>query len=391
MSNSKSGVLTIEAALTLPLIVIALVSVLFFAKVYYVQDQVHSALTKVAHDMSVDAYMMDKTGFVDMQQDLYNKGSNGLTSVNDAAVAIANQKDTLLTDMSNVTAYGNELTDWWEEGDGLNGDQSFVETCKQAVDLVGKAPDMAQSVSLHMTEMVEAIKTLMEESLNNFKLVAAMEVVDFSNGIVAGQMSEALFNNYVHEDQLHAWGISDGVDFSLSTYMMPDDTLELVAVYTIDLPFGHDWFGQGIPVFQKVKARAWTGSYDSGEDKHRQEAEEDDAKEEIFYIATGSTSNHSYHYYHCLVRPLKTATYNQAVSIEKRQICLYCQDHCDVVDEGMTVYFTSDTSRIHLSDHCPRIKVLATEAVTEAEAISRGYDICDKYGCVAKTREKMDE
>ncbi len=391
MNSRKSGVLTIEAALTLPLVMIALVSVLFFAKVFYIQDQIHSAMTKVAHEMSVDAYVVDKLGFVDMQQEVYIVGATDIGNINDAAVDVANQKEVMLTEVHRVTDYGYELKDWWGEAGSISPNQTFIDTCKDAVALVNKAPELVESVSGNMTGMMDAIEYLINESVNSFKNVAAMEVVDFSNGVVAGQMSKAMFRHYIEDEQLVAWGITEGVDFSLSTYMMPDDTVELVGAYLIDLPFGHEWFGEGIPVFQKVKARAWTGSYDSGEEKHRQEPEEDETKEEIFYIATASEANHSYHYYQCLVKPLKTSTYHEAVSIEKRKICLYCKDHCEVGSEEMTVYFTGERSKVHLSEDCPRIKSVAIEAVTEAEAISRGYDMCDRYGCVAKTREKMDE
>lgn len=386
MNRTVRGALTIEAAVVLPFVMLTLVSMLFIGKVYYIQDQIHGAMVKVAHEMSVDAYALDKIGLVGVQQEAYAEGLKGMDSVTSAAEGVINQKDVLKADLAQVTDFGKAIGDWSGSADMRLSEGDWLKTAREAMALMETAPKLASNVMTNLKDMVQAIRTLTEEAGRHLQTVAISEVVDLTNGALAAGMTEQLFEGYISEATLKAWGI-EGVDFSLSTYMMPDDTVELVAFYDIDVPYGSRWWGQQIPVFQKVRVRAWSGSYDADEVKHRAVAKAGEATEEYFYIATASEGNHSYHYLQCL-RPQTTAsTYGEEVVEKGREVCALCLKTTQPPDREGPVWFVSKASKIHLVKNCSKINAITVKKVTEAAAIEMGKSACKKHGCVAKTRK----
>ena len=387
MSRTRPGVLTIEAAMTLPLVIIALVSILFFAKVYYIQDQIHSAMTKAVHDMSVDAYVVDQLGLVDVQQGIYKEGVAAMTSMEDASASVSENGSALLMDAANVSSYGGQVANWFGAFEGLPNVQDFNGLAREAISLIEQGPELVEGMTENMDMMVKGLQMLYQEAATSMATVGLMEAADFGNGIVAEAVGQAAFYRYLSKDQLEAWDVgSDGgyIDFSMSDYLLFDDTITLVAEYKIKIPFGNAWLGESIPVMQKVTARAWTGAYDSGEMKTRALVEEE--VEQIYYISTGDADNHAYHFLSCLRKPLIKSTYYEEVMMKNREVCHYCKEHY-AVTEDMEVYYVKESSKVHLYHQCYTVYAQGLMAVTEEEAVNVYHRTpCKKYHCVAQSQ-----
>jgi CBS domain-containing protein len=388
--TNKKGTLTIEAAIVLPLFMIFFIAILYFIKGFYIQNEIESAMTKVAHEMAIHAYAIDKTGLIDLQQEAYNE----------AYIDYDNFTDTI----NNVLVNSQELLECKNQLIGeldydfneikpipmVEEDDSLIEIVRVMTQALEKAPTLLNEIYGNLLNLQKNILSLYEEAMMNGGKVATVELIEYANGIVAEQLCNMSFKRYISNKQLEAWGISYGnkiIDFGDSSLLLRDDTIEIVAKYKIEFPF-FSHIINGFPIYQSVKVRGFTGSYNVTTD--RQSISTKAQNEKIYFIATQSPDNYCYHYYSCLVKELNVATY-QATVLKGRGLCHYCENHYgDGMDQGdkenMMVYFTSNTSKIHLSRTCPRISAIVVEAVTVNEAVARGYGkACDKYGCVGKT------
>ena len=375
--SRRKGALTIEAAIILPFVIVTLGFILYFMKVFYIQSEIDGAMTRMAHDMSVYAYAFDKTGLVDAQQEVYLD-----------AYASHEYQSSIESILQNV-----QLQTYGQDHFMLDSVLSMQNEPELISRELGWKPlELAiQMDRIHdqLFKLISEINRHYEEALTHTKGLAIAEVMDFTNGIVASKISDTMFKKYIEEEQLRAWGVySDRgvIDFSSSTMLLYDDTINIVARYRIDLPFGR-FVEDGIPIYQSVKVRAFTGSYDANTSIRKMKKPQDP----LYFIATASSDNYSYHVYSCLVKDLFEGIYHEQV-VDEGKLCIYCKSNYNLPEspaekDNYTVYYTSKTSKIHLSKNCPRIRAIEIEAVTKQEAEARGYLPCKKYGCVEKTED----
>ncbi|MDF1618375.1 TadE/TadG family type IV pilus assembly protein [Petrocella sp. FN5] len=373
--SRRKGALTIEASILSPFVIVTLGFILYFMKIYYIQSEIDGAMTRMAHDMSVHAYAFEKTGLVDAQQEAYSH-----------AYASRDYKSSVeaVLQSLNISRYGQELF----KLDTILG--SPDEQVKGSDELGWKPIELAKQIdTIHsqMFNLISETKRHYGEALTYGKGLAISELMDFSNAIVASQISKTMFREYLDDERLRGWGVFSEkgvIDFSASSMMLYDDTIEIIARYRIDLPLG-GFIKEGIPIYQSVKVRAFTGSYDGNTSVGKKEAPE----EPLYFIATASSDNYSYHVYSCLVKELQEDRYSQRV-LDDEDLCIYCKSNYNIpVSQGekdiYPVYYTSKTSKVHLSKSCPRIRAIKIEAVTKEEAEKKGYQPCKKHGCVEKT------
>jgi len=375
--SRRKGALTIEASIILPFVIVTLGFLLYFMKVYYIQSEIDGAMTRMAHDMSVYAYAIDKTGIVDAQQQAYVDAY--------ASRAYKSSVEALMKSVD-FKSFGQDQF----KLDLVRGTEGEPEVKS---DMLGwKSLELAiQMDNIHnqMVHLVSEINRHYEEALMQTKGLAQSEMMDFSNGMVAAQISKAMFKNYLDDERLRAWGVYSGkgvVDFSASTMMLYDDTINIVARYHIDLPLG-GFIKEGLPIYQSVKVRAFTGSYDANTSMRKMKT----PQEPLYFIATASSDNYSYHVYSCLVKDLFEGRYSEHVE-DGGELCIYCKSNYNLPvsqaeKELYPVYYTSKTAKVHLSKNCPRIRAIDIEAVTKQEAEIRGYKPCKKHGCVQKMED----
>lgn len=81
------GSLTVEAALVLPIFVFAIISIIYFIKIVYIQESIQYAITETANEIATYAYILDNGEIIDAQQDIHNAiGKESLNSI--AAVGL---------------------------------------------------------------------------------------------------------------------------------------------------------------------------------------------------------------------------------------------------------------------------------------------------------------
>jgi hypothetical protein len=389
--SSKRGTLTIEASIVLPIFITIILGVLYLIKGFYIQNEIESAMTKVAHELAVHAYVVDQTGLISIQQNLYNDGLGDYETVTSSINSVIANGQTILSMEGTINT---DVFIPWIDVEALpevKESDSLEDMIRVSAESLKRAPVMFDSVYDNILSLQGSMIELYEVILTSIDDVAITETIEYANGKVADGICKQSFKKYVSDDQLMAWGVSfeeEWIDFGDSSIMLSDDTIQIVSKYIIQFPLLPQLF-DGVPIYQSVMARAYTGSYDSEEDRSVIDSK-GEKEEKIYFIATETPENYCYHYYSCLVKELSKSTYGETVT-QGRGLCQYCKTHYiksrDIGElENSIVYFTSLTSKIHLSETCPRIKAIIVEAVSVEEAIERGYGKpCDKYGCVAKT------
>ncbi len=161
--------------------------------------------------------------------------------------------------------------------------------------------------------------------------------------------------------------------------MLEDDNVILVARYKVATPLISGII-EGIPIYQSVTARAFTGSYDYDSVKRhypKQKPVEDD--ETIFYISNLKDVD-CYHVYTCLRKTLYRDTEAVRVRDYGQTVCSYCDKHYEV-GSGNYVYYTSDTTKLHYTRQCPRVTSPDISPITREDAIDSGYEACGRHNC----------
>ncbi|WP_026476477.1 endonuclease toxin domain-containing protein [Alkaliphilus transvaalensis] len=69
LKNTKGSV-TVEAALVLPILICAVITIGFFSKIYYVNEIIHHAMTETANELSSVSYLYYVSGLSDLQEEL---------------------------------------------------------------------------------------------------------------------------------------------------------------------------------------------------------------------------------------------------------------------------------------------------------------------------------
>ncbi len=391
MSKPCKGSLTIEASVVMPFILMLLFGLLYFGKIYYIQDQVHSAMTKVAHQMATDAYIVDQIGLVDLQQGLYTDGAKALDSTEESISHLYQQAQQIQEEVNGLTDYGGKVGSFAVEMKGIKAG-TLAQTIESGIEIIEEAPRIVEHVTVNMKNMITSIEVLMTDVGPNLMQIGLMEVIDLANGVVAEKMVERKMSDYLSEEALEAWDIVGGqVYFDASQYLLVDDTITITAVYQIELPFGISLGDVHIPVFQTITARAWTGSYDANDHKYREKIRIDNQVDDTsYYIANNTEDNYAYHLYSCLRKDLKYGSYKQIVELSGREVCKYCSTHYQVPGGDAFVFFTSLTSKAHYNDQCPRVFSSKIVAVTEEEALALGKTPCKKFGCVDEMKKEEE-
>lgn len=362
--------ITLEAAIVLPLFIVCILAVLYLMKVMYIQDQIHSAMTRTAHQMAVAGFVAERTELTDLQQEIYAYGTTSVKKLESSVTEYSDMSDrlvqnaTYLTDLSldTVKSIGTE------QDIGL-----------QASVLVIELPGRIEAIYTDTTAMLDGIDGLMEESVHGLVGYGSMEIMTYVNGLVTVQATKSVFADKITQEQLEEWGVEEGIDFSSSHFMLEDDTIELVAVYEVSIPFIEGRYGR-IPICQTVKARAFTGAYDYGSNKrYSRVVESEDDSQMLFFVSTKADVR-CYHVHSCLRKDLQEGDYTTRVAVYGQSVCSYCAKHHEMASSGR-VWYVSDSSKLHYTRHCTKVWAESIKALTKEEAEAQGYVACKKKGC----------
>lgn len=377
--NRKRGAITIEAAIVVPIFVVTILAVLYFMKILFIQDQIHSAMTKTAHNMAVHTVAIEKTKLISVQQEAYSTGKTSLEGISGSLEQIKNDGLKLQENARCITDYTFEPMDISMDMDFFGDDTTFDNIADRAIEAPAKISDMMGEIQSNMDGFLTSIESLMEGARSGITSIASMELIEFVNGVVLSKVTEQSIYTHLSKEQLEDYGVYSDVgyiDFSDSSYMLMDDTITLVAKYYIATPLISGII-EGIPIVQSLEVRAFTGAYDYGREKTEWHngTQKEDPNDTYFYVSTEAGAE-CYHVFRCLRKDVSVGELNDRIDNHNQTVCAYCNDHYNCMDN--VVYYTSDTSKLHYSKDCVKISSSNIIAMTKEEAEAAGYRTCDR-------------
>lgn len=385
--NRRKGSLTIEAAIILPIFIVSIMSMLYFIKVIYIQDQIQSAITITAHNIGTHAYLMDKIGLVDAQQVLLNNGRLKRQNTEGIIEEISKNADNLQENIKGMTSFAGESQLDIRKLPSISKEANLKELVVEVENIVLLMPGYILAISKEIDSIVTSINKLVEEGVSNVSSIAVGELLEYTNSAITSRLVSETISHHISNEQLEKWHIvkeDSYIDFDDSSYMLIDDTVRIVARYKIGLPFIK---GIYIPIYQSVVVRAFTGSYDYESKSKRVVPKYVDNKESEIYYTTETSE--CYHVYSCLRNDLTTSYYKNVFKSEKDSRCKICESNglFYQIDDYEKIYYTTrsidgDYRTIHVDPMCISIYKKDVIAVTVDEAVSMGKRACTKYHCV---------
>lgn len=397
VKKNIAGVITIEAAIVLPIVIVTIVAVLYFMKVLFIQNQIQSAMTRTAHDMATYSVIADKAELVDLQQELFYGGLEASTEMSDTIDAIQEQAVKLQENVKGVTDLSISTIDIIEDLDSLDKvDLSKADSQLEKLEAMAAhskrmfeiIPSKIETMYSDLNSLVENTKSLMSQAVSGISGIGSMALVEYINGLIATKATEAKFNDYISEEELSSWGVSRDygstripgqIDFSDSHYMIEDDSIVIIARYIITTPLISKIIN-GVPIYQSVKVRGFTGAYDYDVSRRHFIQSDSISEEDQLYYVSNSEDAQCYHVYTCLNKVLQIGHFQDRTQNHDQTVCSYCEEHYSLASNGI-VYYVSDSSKLHYSKDCPKVTTKDIRALTKEEAEAEGYRMCKKPGC----------
>ncbi|MBC7960209.1 MAG: pilus assembly protein [Vallitaleaceae bacterium] len=362
------GSLTIEAAMVLSTLLLVIFSIIYLVKVVYIHEQFQMALSEVAQQMSVEAYLLEKSGLLDLQQATYLRAKGNV--------------ETFEQSFTEVTSTLNGLTDFHETDDIVTSDSSsgvdsegiFQELRFQIVNTIGQSYDKA-------SQLLNFIQMVTEDSKKIITSLGVVPGLELINNTIGSKIVKSLICERIKSEDLEKWGIiggEAGLDFSQSRFMLEDEDISLILHYQINFPFLKD-IVPSISMIQSVQVRAFTGdeNFESRLQAEEPEGSEAAMQESTVYITKSGRKYHqdrTCRYIDVKVNPI---SYN-LVELSKR-LCEVCAKEGELLVGSMTVFTTKASQIYHTNSQCWTIK-RDVSAVTMDEARDNGYTKCSLCG-----------
>ena len=244
VKNNK-GALTIEATLAFPIFLFAVLSIAFFTRVVYIQNQVQMSLNQAAIDLSTLSYIYYMTGLkdhIDETQDTISETSEGAEQRVSTVLDIYSSMQKGSDEVENIAndVYEGDIAD-----DVLEG--NFEEVLGSFEDIVDVGEDMAGSID-DLENMLEEMFEDPEKEMINMLALIADGGMDIVNQYVGGILARTIMNKHVDQSifrktNLGAYIVNDdnegikSLDFTGTSLFRDDDkqNIDLIVNYTVDI------------------------------------------------------------------------------------------------------------------------------------------------------------
>lgn len=374
----RRGSVTIEAAISLPIFMLVIYVFIYFSTLVYIYERVQYGITEVANEIACTAYIMDKTGLVDIQQKTYKDAKKNLnefekqwTSVIENAVNVKQQFDGLV------------------EYTGIK-DQSIFETAKEKMSTEGiiqyilevrnRIKSTIESCEALVNQITSFVKYVAEDSSKILLSMGAYAGLEAVNEAIGVRIASHLMENYISDETLTALGVyggASGLDYSGSSFMLENDDIIIKVKYKVEFPF---FTPLRMPVEQSVTIRAFTGNgnFENAhkalkDDKKKDEDEKEEEQEEVVYITEYGQRYHLYRHCDYIDVKVKSKIYGELKG--KEVICEICKKECKTLNILTIVYKTDKSNIYHVSLQCFEVTRYVKE-ITLEEAESSGYTLC---------------
>ncbi|NLO38847.1 MAG: hypothetical protein GX115_05180 [Ruminiclostridium sp.] len=261
--NGKKGTATIEAALVLPIVMLAILAVLSIIRITGTYSRMQHALNQVAEDMSQYSYLYAISGLKEKHDTLVDNITAAQDELMDQQEAVGTFYQSIQSVAGNVSNLGNGV----DFNDIL---QTF---------------DDLDDVNSSFEGLSTQIETILEDPMGELRLIGmslsgplVSEAKTALLGFIAKSMLKARLSNDLNipvKDLEQRLRLSDGVqalDFSCSTFFEDKQTIDLIMEYTVK-PMPDFVFLPEIRLRNRACVLAWTWGVDRQEQQPVPEGE----------------------------------------------------------------------------------------------------------------------
>ena len=242
--QNEKGAFTIEATLTLFLFTFAFITIVSLASVARVESTTQYAIDQVAKEISRYCYIADKANLLMYPSD----GSKAkVDNIDDAVQAMYNFMDTTTTAVTKNNQNTNQT---------IRGMLSGV-TKEDFNSITSSARAMYSSLGPVLEDPKGSISALAE-------IVVQKGASKLVSRVIAQPLCKAIIPQYLTNkgdvdaalEKMGVIGGLDGMDFSMSSFLMDGRTINVVLVYSMDVK-GYGIFDQKVVVKQTASTAAW--------------------------------------------------------------------------------------------------------------------------------------
>lgn len=365
--NIKKGVLSIEAALAVPIFILAILAVSFFIRVAEVQETIHYAISDTAAVMSHGAYILTKSGAIDKQNEIYQE-----------ALAIEAYALAPINSVSEGIASGISISPGFSQFDFQITGSNILEFAENFISQVGQGQS-------ELNQFIDGVMTFVSEALSLADgFVTSAEgiiesygpagLVESANGFISGGIAKALVMTHIGDENLSRYGLKGDIDFSKTDFMLNGKDIVVIARYEIDIPFASGMIPP-VSMTDQVRVKAFVGNQNYKTAYSREEAYDTDEEEDdvIVYV---TDHGHRYHE-QCTCRSISIQAYPVMYGSITGNIsfCQTCSSSAEGLIPTSMLYSTLSDSKYHIDPECCRIN-RDPRAMTKTEAIAAGYTPC---------------
>lgn len=239
----RKGAMTVEAALVLPLLLCAFLSIVFIIKAVYAYELINHALNETASEIASSSYIYNVSGL----RDLHDTVRNGM---NDKSEVFAGQIGSVFDTFNSLKSVKRSM------GQGLQG--------------VEDSAALLQDADRSFSDLINSAKATASDPLEELKsivcYIARGTFDDVKTQLFTPVVKLYMRKYFITEDikdadqRLKLLNIEEGfsgLDFSESSFLSDrDENIDIVVQYTIRLPLPVQ-FIHGLNITQRVKVKAW--------------------------------------------------------------------------------------------------------------------------------------
>lgn len=230
LNNAKCGTgqpgsASVEAAIIMPLIIFAFVSILFIIRIVSTYSRVQNALNQVASKMSYYSYIYAVSGLKQQHDELSD-------SIKNAAEELKNQTDAIKTFYKSIESISDDAGSFLNEQDKIESIQHLLSELENVRDSAGNIMETVNEILKDPFHEIQLIGLAFSDSLLSKSKTALFGVI--TKNMLKNNLSKNLRADAEKlEKILMIKGGIDNLDLSCSTFFNDNQTIDIIVEYTV--------------------------------------------------------------------------------------------------------------------------------------------------------------
>ncbi|MCT4688729.1 TadE/TadG family type IV pilus assembly protein [Vallitalea sp.] len=375
------GSLTVEAAIVLPIFLMAILSVVYIIKIMYIHESIQYSLSETANELATYSYIMEKSEILNAQQEIYKTASENVKNTNENIDNINENLESIFNIIDGGNSYisGSDINikttfeDMYGSGNLNEYIKDFAKTISKIKEqVIGNASEAYRSLN----NIINSVETILHSIKGTLISECIYDGLAVSNNFVGTKIAKSIFNDHISDEQYKKWYIvngKDGINFRYSRFMLDDEDIDLIVKYKLEIPIPFPGI-KDIYITQRVKVRGWTGNGNGfnscleDDNIETDEASEDDI---IVYCVQDREVYHTY------ITCLNNITMWETYDIKKHgsKLCETCAKNIDKYNTKI-VYYTLEGKVYHVNHLCSQIHSDNIMELSLTQAKNMGRRIC---------------